>query len=242
MSLFAQMVAFLQEPINFFGQYTLNTIELSVFSTLAAIVIAVPLGILSSRIAVVSLLATNVTGLARAVPTLAFVAAVFAILHRDGFVPAFLALVFLGIPPILLNTVAGLRGIDPATIDAARGMGMTPLQVLARIQVPLMLPVVAAGVRTAAVQIVATVPVGSLIGVGTWGAYVFEGGPYGSLLIPLLDGVILIALFALLVEIVLASVQRALTPVGVRAARVPDRTRAPVAVADASERAPVAVE
>lgn len=241
MSLLAQMIAFLREPINYFGPYSAATVELSVLATVIAVLVAVPLGILSSRIAVVSFLATNVTGLARAVPTLAFVAAVYAILHQDGFVPALLSLILLGIPPILLNTVAGLRGIDPAITDAARGMGMTPLQMLGRIQVPLVLPVVAAGVRTAAVQIVATVPIASLIGVGTWGAYVFEGGPYGTLLIPLLDGVVLIALFALLVEVVLAGVQRAVTPVGLRAARMPQGERAAVAAADASQREPVAV-
>lgn len=241
MSILAQMLAFIQEPINYFGQYTLNTVELSVFSTLVAIIVAVPLGLISSRVAFVSFLATNVTGLARAVPTLAFVAAVFAILHQDGFLPAFLALVFLGIPPILLNTVAGLRGLDPATIDAARGMGMTAWQVLWRIQVPLVLPVIAGGVRTAAVQIVATVPVASLIGVGTWGAYVFEGGPYGALIVPLLVGVILIAVFALLVEVVLAGAQWVMTPVGLRTLRSPVGEQATVAAADASQREPVAV-
>lgn len=241
MTFLGQMIAFLREPINYFGPYSAATIELSVLATVIAVVIAVPLGIVASQLPVVSFLATNVTGLARAVPTLAFVAAVYAIIHQDGFVPALLALILLGIPPVLLNTVAGLRGIDPAVTDAARGMGMTPLQVLGRIQIPLVLPVIAAGVRTAAVQIVATVPIASLIGVGTWGAYVFEGGPYGALLIPLLDGVILIALFALLVEVMLAGLQRAVTPVGLRVARTPIDERGAVAVGDAAQREPVVV-
>lgn len=241
MSLFAQMLAFIHEPINYFGSYSAATIELSVLATVIAVAIALPLGIVSSRFAVVSFLATNVTGLARAVPTLAFVAAVFAILHQDGFLPALLALIFLGIPPILLNTVAGLRGIDLAVTDAARGMGMTPLQVLWQIQIPLVLPVVAAGVRTAAVQIVATVPIASLIGVGTWGAYIFEGGPYGAQVVPLLVGVILIALFALLVEVALAGLQHIVTPVGLREARLPIGEQGAVAAADASQREPVLV-
>src|SRR5690606_11655963 len=107
--------------------------------------------------------ASNLIGLARAIPTLAFLAAALPYLGI-GFTPAVVALTALGLPPILLNTIAGLRGVDPAAVDAARGLGMTGPQGLWRVKIPLVLPVIAAGVRTSAVQIVATAPLAALIG------------------------------------------------------------------------------
>jgi osmoprotectant transport system permease protein len=125
------------------------------------------------------------------------------------------ALTALGVPPILLNTIAGLRGVDPAVVDAARGMGMTPSQVLIRVQTPLVLPVVAAGVRTSAVQIVATAPLAALIGGGGYGDYILEGV---NLLrtAPLVVGGVSVAVLALIIELSLAGVQRAVTAEGLR--------------------------
>ncbi len=214
-----QLIAFIADPKNHFGAETVATLKLSIVPILIAIVISIPLGISLAQRPLAAFSATNISGLARAIPTLALLAAVVPYLGI-GFKPAVFALTLLGIPPILLNTISGLRGIDPANVEAARGMGMTRWQILTRVQVPLMAPVLAAGVRTSAVQIVATVPLaGAIIGAGGYGDYIFAGV---NLLqtTPLLVGGIGTAILAFLTEIVLGQAQRALTPAGLRIAAV----------------------
>ncbi|HKV86352.1 MAG TPA: ABC transporter permease subunit, partial [Ktedonobacterales bacterium] len=141
-----------------------------------------------------------------------------------GFTPTVVALTALGVPPILLNTVEGLRGIDPAIVDAGRGMGMTPTQILGRIQLPLVLPVLAAGTRTALVQIVATVPLGALIGADGYGSYITLGLGSEAHHSDLVIGALAIALLALLAEVGMAALQRAVTPAGLRADKELKRT------------------
>ncbi len=216
-----QMLAFITSPQNKFGVETWATVELSIVPILLAILVGVPLGIAFAQRPVAAFIAANTSGLVRAIPTLAVLAAVVPYLGV-GFRPSVFALSLLGIPPILLNTITGLRSIDPATVDAARGMGMTRWQILSRVQLPLMAPVLAAGVRTAAVQIVATVPIAALIGGGGYGDYVLLGLDLFQLT-PLLVGGIGIALLAFLTEILLAQAQRALTPAGLRIAAVSDQ-------------------
>ncbi|HEY7851305.1 MAG TPA: ABC transporter permease, partial [Ktedonobacterales bacterium] len=197
--------------------------------------VAIPLGISLAQRPLAAFIATNTSGLARAIPTLALLAAVVPYLGI-GFKPAVFALTLLGIPPILLNTITGLHSIDPATVEAARGMGMTRWQILTRVQVPLMAPVLAAGVRTSAVQIVATVPLaGAVIGAGGYGDYIIAGV---NLLqtVPLLVGGIGTAVLAFVTEILLAQGQRALTPAGLRIATVGDQA-AGGAVSEPSETA-----
>jgi osmoprotectant transport system permease protein len=209
------MLQFIQDPQNTFGQHTITTIELSLVPALLALIIGLPLGVLVARRPFLAFLATNLSGLVRAIPALAVLSALILFLHQVGFTPAVIALTALGIPPILLNTIAGLRGIDPAAVEAARGMGMTRWQVLARIQVPLILPVIAAGVRNAAVQIVATVPLASLIGAGGYGDYVIAG--INLIEIPqALVGAVGIALLAVVADLGLGTLQRAVTPAGIR--------------------------
>jgi osmoprotectant transport system permease protein len=167
---------------------------------------------------VAAFLAANVSGAARAIPTIAFLAAAIPFLGI-GFTPVIVALTLLGIPPILLNTVAGLRAVDPAALEAGRGMGMTRRQVLARVQIPLVLPVIAAGVGTSGVQIAATTPIAGLIGGGGYGDYVLFGLyflPSPTAFPPLLTGAVGVALLALLTEISLGALQRAVTPAGLR--------------------------
>lgn len=211
-----QAIAFITNPQNHFGMETAITLKLSIIPILLAIVISIPLGVLVAQRPLAAFLASNLTGLARAIPTLAFLAIALPYLGI-GFRPTVVALTALGVPPILLNTVAGLRGIDPAATDAARGMGMTPWQVLTRIQIPLVLPVVAAGVRTAAVQIVATVPLAALIGGQGYGDYITAGLSSEAHTVDLVVGSVAIAVLALLVEGGMATVQRLATPAGLRA-------------------------
>ena len=211
-----EIIAFITDPTNAFGAETLATLRLSIVPIILALIVGIPLGIGLAQRPVAAFIAANTSGLARAIPTLAVLAAVVPYLGV-GFNPSVFALSLLGIPPILLNTITGLRGIDPATVEAARGMGMTRWQILQRVQLPLMAPVLAAGVRTSAVQIVASVPLAALIGGGGYGDYILLGI---NLLqtTPLLVGGVGIAALALLTEFLLAQAQRALTPAGLRVA------------------------
>jgi osmoprotectant transport system permease protein len=209
------IVQFLTDPQNQFWAKTVTTLKLSIVPFFFALVIAAPIGVLVAQRPVLAFLAVNFSGLARAIPTLAFLAIMLPYLGT-GFLPAAVALTALGVPPILLNTVEGLRGIDPATTDAASGMGMTSMQILTRIQVPLVLPVFAAGARTALLQIVATVPIAALIGAGGYGDYITLGLSNEVNLSDLVLGAIAIALVALLAELGMATLQRAVTPLGLR--------------------------
>jgi|SRR5579859_4526706 len=209
-----QVLEFISNPQNSFAAQSLDYIRLCAVAVALAIGIALPLGLLVAQQPLLAFLASNISGLARAIPSLAFLAAALPYLGI-GFKPAVIALTVLGIPPILLNTVAGFRGVDPNVIDAARGMGMTAWQILWRIRTPLILPVVAAGVRTAAVQIVATGTLAALIGAGGWGLYILNG-IYFFNTAEILAGAVPVALLALLVEVVLAVIQRFVTPRGVR--------------------------
>ena len=227
------VLRFIAAPENHFASQTLAYLALCLVPIGAAILIAIPLGIVVARNQALAFAAANLSGLARAIPTLAFLAIMLPLLGI-GFVPSVVALALLGIPPILLNTIAGLRAIDPATIDAGRGMGMTTVQLLWRVQIPLMLPVIAAGVRTAAVQIVATAPLAALIGGGGYGDYILQGLDL-SQTTPLIVGAGCVAILALIVEFGLAGVQRAVTPAGMR-------ERGQVAAPDEQGSAPPAGE
>jgi osmoprotectant transport system permease protein len=211
-----EMLRFIQDPTNMFAERTAQTLQLCIVPIVCSMLIATPLGILVARRPIGAFIATTLSGLGRAIPVLVLLIIMVPIVHI-GFRPAAIALTILGIPPILLNTIEGIRSIDPAVVDAARGMGMTQRQILGRIQIPLMLPVLAAGVRTAAVQIVATSPLAAIVGAGGYGEYILAG--ISNLADPteLLVGATSVALLALATEFGLAALQRAVTPAGVRA-------------------------
>ena len=154
---------FILDPKNDFLGQTIEYLKLCGISIGAAIVIGVVLGALVTRNAFLAFIAVNLSGLMRAIPIIA-VLIVFVPIFGIGFLPSIIALIVLGIPPILLNTYTGIRGIDPATIEAAKGMGMTSWQIATRIQAPLVTPLVAAGIRTSAVQIIATATLAAFIG------------------------------------------------------------------------------
>ncbi len=209
-----KLYQFVITPSNDYLGHTLVYIELCLAAIGLAIVIGVVVGIAVSRSPLLAFLAVNVSGLMRAIPVIAFLAAVYPYLGF-GFLPSLVALTVLGIPPILLNTYTGIRGISPATIDAAQGMGMTTFQIVTRIQAPLVLPIIAAGVRTSAVQIIATATLAAVIGAGGYGEYIFSG-LYQLDNIQILAGAIPVALLALIAEVLLSRLQHALTPVGMR--------------------------
>ncbi|HEY6285808.1 MAG TPA: ABC transporter permease [Ktedonobacteraceae bacterium] len=207
-------INFILDPSNDYLGHAIEYLKLCGVSIAAAIVIGVVLGALVSRNAIASFLAINLSGLMRAIPIIAILL-IFVPLFGLGFVPTIIALIILGIPPILLNTYTGIRGIEPATIDAAKGMGMTTWQIATRIQTPLVTPLVAAGVRTSAVQIVATATLAAFIGAGGFGDYIVDGINvlnYTELIV----GAVSVAVLAILIEVFMSWLQRALTPEGLK--------------------------
>jgi osmoprotectant transport system permease protein len=213
-----QYINYIQDPANDYLGHTIQYFQLCGVSIAAAIIIGVVLGALVSRNAFAAFIAVNFSGLVRAVPIIAILLLFVEVLPTSisiGFVPSIIALILLGIPPILLNTYTGIRIIDPATIDAAKGMGMTTWQIVTRIQAPLVTPLVAAGIRTSAVQIVATATLAAFIGAGGYGDYIVDGLNvlnYTELVV----GAVSVAVLAILIEVLMSWLQRALTPEGLK--------------------------
>jgi len=209
-----QYINFMLDPKNDYLGHTVDYLKLCGVSIAVAIAIGVVLGALVSRNAFLAFLAINLSGLMRAIPIIAILL-IFVPFFGLGFLPAIIALIVLGIPPILLNTYTGIRIIDPATIDAAKGMGMTIWQIVTRIQAPLVLPLVAAGIRTSAVQIVATATLAGFIGAGGYGDYIVDAINvlnYTELIV----GAVSVAVLAILVEVFMSWLQRSLTPEGLK--------------------------
>ena len=209
-----QYFNFILDPANDFLGHTIDYLKICGFSILVAIIIGVVLGALVSRNAFLAFLALNASGLLRAIPIIA-VLILFVPIFGIGFEPAIIALIVIGIPPILLNTYTGIRGIDPAMIESAKGMGMTTMQIATRIQAPLVTPLVAAGIRTSAVQIIATATLAAFIGAGGYGDYIVDGFNvfnYTELTV----GAISVAILAIVVELFMSWLQRVLTPEGLK--------------------------
>lgn len=209
-----QYINFILDPANDFLGHTIDYLKVCGFSILVAIVIGVTLGALVSRNPFLAFLALNASGLLRAIPIIA-VLILFVPVFGIGLLPAIIALIVIGIPPILLNTYTGIRGIDPAMIESAKGMGMTTFQIATRIQAPLVTPLVAAGIRTSAVQIIATATLAAFIGAGGYGDYIVDGFNvfnYTELIV----GAVSVAILAMSVEVFMSWLQRVLTPEGLR--------------------------
>ena len=176
---------------------------------------AVPVGLALGHAGRGELLAISVSNIGRAVPSLALIAFFVAYLGV-GFTNVTLALVLLAVPPILTNTYVGVRQVDPEVIDAGRGMGLTPVQVIRRIELPLALATIFGGIRTSAVNVVATATIAPLAGVLTLGDYILSANVYGE--DGRLAGAILVAVLALAVELAFAGVQRLVAPQGLKIA------------------------
>ena len=205
---------FIADPRNDYLGHTITYLKICGVTIALAIVIGVVLGAAVSRNALLAFLAVNLSGLMRAIPIIAVLIA-FVPIFGIGFTPTVIALVVLGIPPILLNTYTGIRGVDPAMIEAAKGMGMTTWQIATRIQAPIVTPLIAAGIRTSAVQIIATATLAAFIGAGGFGDYIVDGLTvfnYPELIV----GAVSVAILAMIVEVLMGWLQRALTPEGLK--------------------------
>ena len=164
----------------------------------AATAIAVPLGIAAAYAGIGRGAILAVAAAGRTLPSLAVLAFMLPLLGV-GFWPAVVALTLLAIPPIVINTDVGLRGVDPAALDAARGMGMTAAQAFARVSWPLALPAVATGVRTAAIEVVASATLATFVGAGGLGDDIVRGLQTGDAS-ALYGGALAVAILAFAVE------------------------------------------
>lgn len=198
-------------------------LALSAAALLIAAAIALPLGMWVGHTRRGARLALNGANLARAVPSLAVIGIVIpittAIDPQLGFrvIPTLIAMIALGVPPILVNTYTGVSEVDRDLTEAARGMGFTARQVLAGVEVPLALPAIVAGLGSAAVQIIATATLGAIFGFGGLGTYLTEGIAQND--DPMVfGGVVLVALLALAAEGGFSLLARWLTPRGLRLA------------------------
>ncbi len=191
---------------------TIQHVELSAVALGIATVLALPVALWLGHIKRWGFLAVNVTNIGRAVPT-------FAVLTVLGLTSlgvtsksVVLALVLFGMPPILTNAYVGIRDVDPGTVEAARGMGMTGFQQLRRVELPLAVPLVLNGIRLAAVQIVATMTIAALVSGPGLGRIINEG--FATQNRPEMEGgALLVVVLALAIELLFALLQRWLDPV-----------------------------
>ena len=192
------------------GARTLEHLELAGVSVLLAGVIALPIGIVLGHYGRGGVLAVNIANAGRAVPTLAvLVLLVLAMGLGNG--PVIYALALFAAPPMLTNAYLGMREVDRDVKDAARGTGLSEWQTLRRIEVPLAVPLIAAGIRTATVQVVATATIAAIVGSGGLGRFVVDGfqtHDQGQLI----GGAILVAVLAIVIELALGLGERAITP------------------------------
>jgi len=215
----SQAIQWLNDPLNWTNPGGIldrltEHLRISVLAVLIGCLVAWPLGIWLGHAARGGGLVVLVSNITLAVPTLALLA-IFPLTFIGFGTPAIvLALAVFAVPPLLANAYTGLREVDPEVRDAARGMGLSGWQVLRQVELPLAVPYLAAGFRTAAVQVVATATLASFVGGGGLGQIIQEG--FGKTIAAgggeILAGGLLVALFALLVEVLLAVVQRLVTP------------------------------
>lgn len=227
MDFVARLVEWLTDPANWEGtsgiaNRLVQHVGYSGAATVAATAIALPIGLLLGHTGRFGNLAINIANVGRAIPTFGLIIIAFLAL-RFSLTPVFIALVALAIPPILTNTYVGIRQVDDEMRDAAIGMGMTGAQVLWRVEAPVAVPLIMAGIRISAVQVVATATLAAVTGFGGLGRFIVDGlakGVQGMArgLPEVVAGALLVALLAMLTEIALARVQHAVTPRGLRAA------------------------
>jgi len=192
---------------------TWEHILLSLAALVVSIAIAVPVGVLLGHLHRGSFLAVNLANVGRALPTLVVIAVGFTFLGV-GFTNVMVALVVLAVPPILTNAYVAVDEVEPDAVEAAKGMGMTPFQVLRRVEVPLALPLLFAGIRTGAVFVVASATIAAIAGGGGLGEILVNQAAYD--VEGLVAAALCVSLLALAADAGLGAVQRALTPPGLK--------------------------
>ena len=213
LGIFADALEFVVDERRLILEKTWEHVELSAAAMAIALVLALPLGAWLGHLHRGSVVAVNVANLGRALPSLVLIALGFVLLGV-GFWSVALALVILAIPPILTNAYVAVDGVEAEAVEAARGMGMTRWQIVRRVELPLALPLIFAGIRTAVVFVVATATIAAVAGGGGLGDIIVNQAAYG------LEGVvgaaICVSVLALAADAALGLAQRLLTPAGLR--------------------------
>ncbi len=226
MTILGSVAAWLTDPANWTGPGGIpirlaQHIGISVASLAIGAAIALPAGLWIGHTRRGVRLAINLANLGRAVPSLAAIGILvpFTVLidPEAGFkvYPTLIAMVLLAVPPILVNSYAGISEVDPDLVESARGMGLRERQILSAVEIPIALPVIIGGLRSATVQVVATATLGAIYGLGALGSFIVEGSAQRDDA-KLFGGVVLVALLALTSEGLLGLLQRRLTSPGLR--------------------------
>ena len=199
-------------------------LQISAESVAIGAVIALPIGIALGHYGRFGNLAINISNVGRALPSFGVLVIAFQVFGL-GSLPILVALVALAIPPMITNSYVGLREVDPDVKEAARGMGYRELTQLVRVELPLAVPLVMAGIRTSAVQVVATATLAALIAGGGFGRYVVDGFAQQDYT-KLFAGAVLVAALAMATELSLSAVERLLVPRGIQLQRTATAQRA----------------
>lgn len=219
MNLFAEAFAWLTSPERLTGTLPLpealgQHLYFTFLTVLIAAFIAVPLGYLIGHTGKGREIAVGITGAARALPSFGLILLLVLVLgvtrSEQG---AFIAFVVLAIPSILAGAYAGVEAVDRRTVDAARAMGMTEWQILVKVEAPLGLPLLVGGVRSAVLQVVATVTLAGYVNLGGLGYYIIQGVPLGRF-DQILGGAILVIAVALLLDALFGLLAKAVEPKG----------------------------
>ena len=210
MSVLNEVLAWLTDPAQWSGPdgipvRTLQHLWYSLLATTIAAAIALPIGVFVGHTGRGGLLAVNLTNLGRAIPSLGIIILMF-ILAGFGIIPILVTLTALAVPPIVTNSYIGVRSVDPEVREAAEGMGMRGRQVLWRVELPVAMPLIMAGIRTSAVQVVATATLAAFVGLGGLGRYLIDGLSQRNLA-EVVSGAILVAVLSLVTELALGRVQ-----------------------------------
>ena len=215
MDLLAETWEYMSANADRVQQAVLVHLGLSFGALAIAMLIFIPLGVLVSSGGRLTTAVIGAVAAVRVIPSLAVILLLLPYFGL-GWRPALIALTALAGPPLVINTDAGLRGVEPATLEAATGLGMTSGQRFWRVKMPLALPVIVAGIRSAAVEVIASATLAAFVGAGGLGDFITSG-------ITLMDermmltGAILVTLIALLAETSLARLERVITPPGTAA-------------------------
>ena len=210
MHAFVDAFTFFFNNLSLIWEKTVSHLEVSFAAVGISIVIAIPLGVWLGHIHRFSFFAINVSNIGRALPSLAIISIFIAFLGI-GFINVTAALVILAAPVILTNAYVGVNEVDPDAVQAASAMGMRSRQVLWGVELPLALPLIFAGVRTATVYVVATATLAALIGGGGLGRFIVDGSAQQNTPM-LIAGAFLVSALALLTEGALYLVERVVTP------------------------------
>jgi len=222
MDTFIEVVDWLTAPAHWSGSNgipvrLLEHLELSAVALALASAVAIPVGLYVGHARRLEFLAVSIANLGRSIPSFAILVLAYLLFLQlwpslaFGFGPTVVALFLLAVPPILTNTFVGVQVVDPDTVEAARGMGMTERDLLLRLELPLAAPLIMAGLRTSAVTVVATATLAALIGGGGLGRFIIDGRATND--IPMVvSGAVLVAILSILTEASFALVERAVRP------------------------------